>query len=361
MNRHDLHELQAVHGYPCLTITLPTHRTRPDNKQDPIRVKNLVSQATSRLLDEFSKRDVAPLLERLDALVADIDYKYALDGLVLTVSRDMAREYVLPFPLEERVVVDETFFIRDLVHALNRMRRYWVLSLSEQSTRLYSAAREHLEEVTTGGFPMRHAGPGGDAPLPGGLGVSRSAYRDYRHRQFFRDVDRVFRPLMVEDPLPLALAGIDRHQSFFREVSSHTSHIIATLSGNYDHMTAHDLGRLIWPPVSEGFTARRHEVLDHLEAAVGRHRAASTIGEVWRHARLGRGDVLVVEDGYHEPARINDLGQLDLQVDDPTAPDVLDDAVDEVITTVLAKGGRVVFVEDGELALHDRIAMILRY
>jgi hypothetical protein len=28
---------------------------------------------------------------------------------------------------------------------------------------------------------------------------------------------------------------------------------------------------------------------------------------------------------------------------------------------VLAKGGQVVFVEDGELAFHERIALILRY
>src|SRR5262245_65894972 len=105
MNRHDLHELQDVHTYPCLTITLPTHRTSPDNKQDPIRVKNLVTEGTNRLLGEFSKREVAPLLNRLDELVAAIDYQYTLDGLVLVVNRDMAREYLLPFTVRERVVV----------------------------------------------------------------------------------------------------------------------------------------------------------------------------------------------------------------------------------------------------------------
>src|SRR5215510_9475882 len=139
MNRHDLHELQGVHSYPCLTITLPTHRTSPDNKQDPIRVKNLVTEGTNRLLGEFSKREVAPLIDRLNTLVAAIDYANTLDGLVLAVNRDMAREYVLPFTLNERVVVDDTFFTRDLVHALNRTQRYWVLSLSEQPTRLYAA------------------------------------------------------------------------------------------------------------------------------------------------------------------------------------------------------------------------------
>ena len=89
MNLHDLHELQDVHTYPCLTITLPTHRTRPDNRQDPIRVKNLVTEGTQRLLGEFSKREVAPLLDRLNALVDRLDYEYTLDGLVLAVNHDM--------------------------------------------------------------------------------------------------------------------------------------------------------------------------------------------------------------------------------------------------------------------------------
>jgi hypothetical protein len=360
MNRHDLHELQDVRTYPCLTITLPTHRTRPDNKQDPIRVKNLVTEGTNRLLGEFSKREVAPLLERLGTLVDAIDYQYTLDGLILVANRDIAREYVLPFTLNERVVVDDTFFTRDLVHALNRAQRYWVLSLSEQTTRLFAATREDLEEITTGGFPMRHTGPGGDTALPGGQGVNTSAYRDDRHRQFFRDVDSAFRPFLADDPLPLALAGVDRYLAFFREVAG-ANEIIATLPGNFDHLSAHDLGRQIWPYVSEGFTTRRREVLQDLETAVGMHRAASTLGEVWHLAELGRGQVLVVEEGYHRPARLNQWGHLDIHVEDPTAPDVMDDAVDEVITMVLNKGGHVVFVEDGELALHDRIAMILRY
>jgi hypothetical protein len=244
MNLHDVHELQDIHTYPCLTITLPTHRTSPDNKQDPIRVKNLVTQGTNRLLDEFSKREVAPLLDRLGGLVEGIDYQYTLDGLMLAVNRDIAREYVLPFTLSERVVVDDTFFTRDLVHAFNRARRYWVLSLSEQPTRLYSATREDLEEVTTGGFPMRHRGPGGDTALPGGIGVNTSAYRDDRHRQFFREVDKAFRAFMAEDPLPLALAGVDRYLAFFGEVAGGDG-TIATILGNLDHLSAHDLGRRI--------------------------------------------------------------------------------------------------------------------
>jgi hypothetical protein len=58
MNRSDLRQLQGVNEYPSLSILLPTHRTAPDNQQDPIRVKNLVAEAKNRLLGEFSQREI---------------------------------------------------------------------------------------------------------------------------------------------------------------------------------------------------------------------------------------------------------------------------------------------------------------
>ena len=47
--------------------------------------------------------------------------------------------------------------------------------------------------------------------------------------------------------------------------------------------------------------------------------------------------------------------------DDVEDPDVLDDAVDELVNIVLDKGGKVVFVENGALEAHSRISLILRY
>jgi hypothetical protein len=49
MNRQDIQAVQSISSYPSLTITLPTHRTTPDNQQDPIRVRNLVAQAKEQL------------------------------------------------------------------------------------------------------------------------------------------------------------------------------------------------------------------------------------------------------------------------------------------------------------------------
>lgn len=361
MNRHDIHLLQQVRGYPALTITLPTHRTSPDNRQDPIRVRNLVDQATNRLLAEFKRREVEPLLARLERLVNGIDYRYTLDGLALFVNQDFARAFQLPFRLKERVVIDETFATRDLVFALNRSPRYWTLVLSEQPTRLFEGLRDTLVEFTEDGFPLTHEGPGGAQPLPGGFGVRKSAYRDERHRQFFRQVDAALKPILAEDPLPLAVVGVDRFLAFFNEVTSHREAILTTLTGSHDKTSPHELAKLVWPLVEANLSAQRLQVMETLEQAVSQRKVASTVGEVWRFAHEGRGALLLVEEDFHYPARLDPSGQHLSPADDPTAPGVLDDAVDEIIEAVLSKQGRVVFLENGKLAVHQRIALILRY
>lgn len=361
MNRHDISLLQAIQGYPALSILLPTHRTSPDNKQDPIRVKNLATEAVDRLQQEFSKREVQPLLDNLDAIVRDIDYRYTLDGLAIYVNNDFVRKFYLPFPVKERVSIDESFATRDLVMAMNRSPRYWVLVLSEKPTRLFEGARDTLVEITDYGFPMVHSGPGGEAALPGGFGVRKSAYRDEYSRKFFREVDAAFDEVAKDDPLPLLVVGVDRHISFFNEVTSHGSLIAGAALGNYDHLSAHDLGKLLWPLVLEKMEERRQELLGELDAAVGAQRSASTLGEAWLQAQMGRVATLLAEEDYHQPARVSENGLVLTLVDEVGGAGVLDDAVDDLVELVLQKGGQAFFFGNGALASHGRVAAILRY
>lgn len=337
MNRTDIRLLQSIRGYPAVSILLPTHRTAPDNRQDPIRVKNLVIEVGNRLLQEFATREIAPVMSRLEALAAEIDYRHALDGLAIFANSDFARKFYLPFTLKERVVIDETFATRDLVFAMNRTPRYWVLALSEQSSRLYEGTRETLIELTEGSFPLTHEGPGGAQRLPGGPGVRKSAYRDERHRQFFRQVDAAFGEVAKDDPLPLMLVGVDRYLSFFNEVSQYKHLLVSTLTGNHDKTSITDLGNMVWPLVKANLAAKRNEVLKELDAATGARKAVSTIGEAWRLAHEGRGETLLVEEDFHYPARLDEGGLRLMPADDATAPGVIDDAVDELIEMVVVK------------------------
>jgi hypothetical protein len=360
MNQTEVKQWMAMRAVPSVTITMPAHRTSPDNKQDPIRLKNLAEEAGRRLLQDFSKREVDDLLKKLAAVVAGVDHERNLDGLAIFVSANVAHAEQLPFELKERVVVADRFYTRDLIFAMNRTPRYYVLALSEQPTRLFEATKDDLVEITAGAFPMTHSGPGGATNLPGGPGVNPSSQEDRFHEQFFRAVDAEFDRVNKQDPLPLAVVGVERHLSFFRQVGGKND-VIAEIRGNVDHLSAHDLGRQVWPEVKQALVDRRAGVFDELGAAIGARRVSSTVGEVWRYAHEGRGALLLVEEGYHPPAKLSEDGMNILISDNPEDLSVMDDATDLIIEEVLTKGGRVVFVPDGSLSEHSRIALILRY
>lgn len=360
MNQQDVRLLAQIIGYPCVTITMQTHRASPENRQDLVRLKNLTVEATDRLLKEFNRRDAEAVLKRLENLTSTIDFRNTLDGLALFVNQDFGRAFRLPFPVRERVVINESFLTRDLVYALNHSTRYWVLVLSEKPTRLYQGFNHSLTEIGKEGFPMVHEGPGGEAPLPGGFGISRSAHRDERHRQFFRQVDTALKSFLADDPLPLIVVGVDRYHAFFNEVSAHTGPVIGRVTGSHDKTSPHQLSKLVQPLIEQHLLAKRKEALEQLERAMSERKFVSTIGEVWRSAHEGRGDLLLVEGDFHYPARLDENG-VPVRADDPTAPDVIEDAVEEIIGTVLNKRGKVVFVENGKLEEHRRIALILRF
>src|SRR5215467_8044472 len=161
-----LKALRAHREYPSVSILAPTHRTAPSNKQDPIKVKNLVRRAVERLHGEFNTRQVAAVVKNLQRLVKGVDWAYTLDGLALFASKDRSEALSLPFRVRPRAMIDEAFATRDLVYALNRAPAYRVLLLSH-APRLYEAWTTVLEEHRVRPFPMVHKGPGGAAKLPG--------------------------------------------------------------------------------------------------------------------------------------------------------------------------------------------------
>lgn len=357
--RTELKALQTHHDYPSVSLIAPTHRTAPANKKDKIVVKNLVAKATKRLHEEFSKREVAPVVDNLKKLVGQVDWEHAQDGLALFAAKNIARAVSLPFRVKARVAIDASFATRDLVFALNRAPRYRVLVLNEKQTRLYEARTNLLTEHVERPFPMVHKGPGGATKLPGGPGVNRSAVRDEAHRQFFRAVDEALAALQKEEPLPVVVVGVDRFLAFYQEVAQDPEAIVGLVAGSHEKPQPSALGKLVWPIFQAGTTLRRTRALVRLHEAVGLDRHVSGIDQVWRAARAKRCRHLLVETDFDYPANLSaDGGELVAYTGQGAA--ALDDAVDEVIEMVLAGGGDVYFLDKGVLDDHQRIAAVLR-
>ncbi len=357
LTRTDLTKYQSHREYPSISILAPTHRSSPANKQDPIKVKNLVSKAIKRLQGEFPKREVAAVVKNLQMLVQDTDWQHTLDGLALFASKDVAASIDLPFRVKPRAMIDETFATRDLVYAYNRAVPYRVLVLGH-TARLFDGWTTVLDEHLAKPFPLAHKGRGGATKLPGGIGVNRSAIRDEDMRQFYRSADEAVAVVQKAHALPLVVVGVERNLAFFREVTRHAGDIIGMLAGNHEKTSPHELGKLVWPVFEHGAIARRTEALVQLDNAVNANRYASGIAQVWREIVGGKVRTLLVEKDYKYAADLANDG-VTLAKYTGEGPQALDDIVDESVERVLARGGEVFFYQSGDLGVHQRIAAVL--
>ncbi|WP_067490509.1 baeRF3 domain-containing protein [Actinomadura hibisca] len=364
MDAVTLSELRKPRTFPAVSVLMPTHRREPGNRQDPIRLRNLLAEVRRRLHEDgrVAPATAEEVLRGLEHAVRDVDLRHAEDGLVLFAAPDGEHHaFTVDQPVDERVVVDTTFATRDLVAAYTRRSSYWLVSLSDQCARLWDGRGEELIEVTGGGFPLK-------PDLREDESVGRASPRgarhgDDQHRLLIKNVVTALERRLAHDRRPVIVAGVTRHQAFFDDAAGPHVTIAGRIDGAYEGAPATTLAELARPVLHAYEDLREVAVLTELEAARSLQRYAGGLGEVMRLVEEGRGEHLVVERGYYAPA---------VKTDDELVPvegphgalrgaDVVDDVVDNVIETTLEYGGEVTFVSDGFLVDHDRIALVVRF
>jgi hypothetical protein len=382
MNRRDLQFLQAEQEYPSVSIIVKTHRAMPESQQDPIRVKNAVAEVKKRLKDECDEHDRRKIEQRLDLLVAEIDYTQQLDGLALFVNTSIAQMYKLPIAVEDKVVIDSHFFTRDIVHAINRVPHYWVLALSEKPTRLYYGVGDTLNEIIEpaqnqhgedqDGFPYDYLPNDIQAfrEMAGGVGrnslqisVHGSAqYFDDCKRKFFERIEHLLSRFTSVDQLPIVLAGTKENCAIFKQVAPQHNWI-AEVDADFSHNPeCPHVAAAVWPHVEKYLDEQSVKRIEAFTEAIGNMHHAFGIDSVWRVAQEGRIHELLVEEGFSVPGVVNEENPQDLIIyDNSKSVGISDDLVNLLINHVMEKGGIVTFCKPGSLDEYDHIAAILRY
>ena len=345
--------LQAIKSYPAVTLlmsTTPAPRMLPEDAE---RLRGLAREAQARLTAEALPGTWRTVLRSLADLVDEAGRGPATEAIAVFVSAATRTVVHLNVLVADRVVVDPTFATRDLVRALHRTPRHVVLTLSQREARLFEGAGGDLRPAPGRSFPRR--APGSDVAQRGEPGTRVQA-----RRSFYRRVDQALGAYLRDHPAPLVLVGAERELAEFRGLSANIGRLAGCIHGSMVTAPTADLVPRIRRVMEDYLRSRQQEALALLEQRVGRQRAVSGIASAWLAAQADRPEMLAVEEGYFFPARVDGSGELLSAADDVEHPDVIDDAVDELIETVLHRGGWVALVEDGALADHDRVALTLR-
>jgi hypothetical protein len=261
-------------------------------------------------------------------------------------------------PVQDRAVVDPTFATRDLVRSLHRTPRHVVLVLTDREARLFDGIDDHLLPTIRSAFPLTSG-------TRGARGVGRRPQRTGDHSSeskeaFLRSVDRALGTYLRLHPAPLVIVGARRTLARFLALSRNTGRLAGTIHGSHARTPLPVLVGLVRPVLERYLRSRQDEALALLEARADAGRLVSGVPATWLAARAERPEMLAVEQGLFYPARLSSDGDLLIPADDVEHPEVIDDAIDELIETVLRRGGWIALIEDGLLAEHNRIALAVR-
>lgn len=345
--------LQRYRAYPSVSLLLTT---RPGPELDPTDrdlLRGLVEDGRRRLHAQPERAHPNPgpgnqitgLLAALDSLVENL--RGPVDrALALFASSARVARFDLPVEVLDRCVIDPTFATRDLVRALHRTPRHVVLLLTADRARLLDAARGTLAPVSHG-FPRSDPGHRRGAPA---------------RVSFLRDVDKSLGAYLRLHPAPLVIAAAQPTLSSFQRISANTRRLAGVLTGDHLDTPTDDLRVRIRPVIEDYLLSRQAEALTLLTRRDDQGHAVPGIVRAWLAARWERPEMLAVEQGYFQPARLSTDGDsltpVD-EVDEMGDPEVLDDAVDELIETVLGRGGWVALLADGTLPADTRVALTL--
>ncbi|MGV4983826.1 baeRF3 domain-containing protein [Streptomyces sp. NPDC001709] len=355
-----LAELRRPRPYPAVSVLTPTHRREPENGQDPVRLRNVVTEARKRLEADPSvtrerRNDV---VAQLDRALTEVDLAHAEEGLVIFAAPGEHQVWSLARAVPERVVLSDTFLTRNLVAAQAAERPFWVLSVSADRVTLWSGGEERVVEEHTGGFPLERRQENFDAERQEQIGDMPSTYADEGTRQFLREADTAMSTVLREQPRRVYVTGEQAALSLLDEVGSVAKSAVHVRRGGLAHAGAEAVWQALQPVLEAEARADASSVIRELTSARGHKTFAAGVDELWQNAREGRVRLLAVEENYRTTVR--DQGD-HLVPAEPGDLDARDDIVDEIVEQCLETGADVRFVPDGTLGDANGIAGVLRY
>jgi hypothetical protein len=381
MNQAELRTLAEHRSATCVSIYMPTHRAGPDVQQDPIRLKNLLTETERRLAaGGLRPPEISRFLAEATALVPQLNFWQSQgDALAVFLAPDFFRYYRLPFLVDELVMVGSRFHLKPMLPLLAPDGAYYVLALSQNRTRVLRASRRSITEVDVPGLPKSleealgeeqpeatlqfHTAARGRGEHPGVFhGQGGGGEQDKAEiERYFHRVDHALREWLGPQKAPLVLAGVEYLHPLYREANSYPHLVDVGIKGSPDDLGPEELHGQAWEIVRPIFIAGREGAASLFRrlAGAGDKLASTDLAEIVPAAHYGRVETLFVRLGPKQLGRF-DPATGEVVLGERGNGDV-EDLYDLAAVQAYLNGGTVFTVTPDKMPSNAPVAAIFRY
>lgn len=353
-----LEKLARETSTPCVTISLNTHRTHPDNVKDELTLKNLLKEAKDRVSSEFDKRSVASLLEKIDQLASKIDVNYNLDSLHIFLSNDTEEIIKSAWTTtNEGVHISSNFTVRSLIKLYSRSENYLLMLLSQRGVQLYEAVNDAIiKEISNEDFPFSE----NEHYITNSDKASDGKQVDNMVREFLNKVDKALMEVHNETGLPCVVVCTEDNYSRLQQVADRPSIYLGYSAIDYNNAATHQIVKQSWKIINDLQTQRRADAIAEMKEAVAQAKVLTDLQEIYQASIDGRGDLLIVHQKFSQAVIMKDERTFDL-IEEASQPNAIDDITSNIAWEVLSQKGRVVFTAQEDIKDLGEIVLKVRY
>jgi hypothetical protein len=278
--KNDIELLMRQRDGLCCSIYMPTHRSGPEVRQNPILFKNLVNQSERKFTETGVKKQVIDAI--LDPAKKLIDnskfWQSQANGLAVFVSEKDFFYYRVPQNFKQLVIVTSSFHIKPMIPVLSNDQSFNVLGISQNKIRLFQCTMSSITEVDLKDIPTSMKDALGyedyerylqfhtqtssssgkrSAQFHGHGEDSRESKEDIL--RYFRIVDDGLKKYLDIDKTPLILAGVDYLIPIYREASDRTNIIEDAIKGNPDDTKPDDMHKYALEKIKPIFSKKLND------------------------------------------------------------------------------------------------------
>ena len=363
----------------CVSLYQTTHKSRPENMQDPIRFKNLVQTIENSLEKDFSNEEIKSIMKPFNDIAADkVFWNNVTEGLAILANKDNCVVYKLNREVEELAIVANNFHIKPLIRNFQSADNYHILGITRYDFNIYEGNRYGIEmieldedtpktlievlgdEYTDPHLESgRYSGGATGTPAFHGHG-GRKDEIEVDTERYFRYIDKFISDnFSTEMKLPLILVALDEHQGEFRNLSKNDYLLDEKVSKDPEALPKEEIRELSWEAMEPIYIQKTKDLVERYGFQRSKFLGTDDLSEVARAALEGKIDTLMIEDGKIEAGRINRKnGEIERgQLDDPRFGDVIDD----IGELALKSQAEVVVLPKDRMPSTTGVAAIFRY
>lgn len=353
--------MEALHYRPAISIIMPFD-PKMSLKTEISHTLKFVSDKVKRDLQENYPDEMGKLvMHKLEAIIKNLNFNTYKKSIAIYVSPVFEKVLYLDIPVEEKIIIDESFEIRDLVYSKKQLHKYLVLLLSGKESRMYLGNTDSFVRIVSNK-------PENIFAYENDVAERVANFSDVAERKeimmdkFLRHTDNVLDSILHAYQLPLFILGTEKILGHFNSITKHKSACTEYIHGNYEEASFEELKNILSPHITDWKKVKEKDLLNQLDDAASHKKLSVGMKEVWRQAMNRNGRLLLVEKNYMYAAEHGEREEIINKTVEPYNKfSYIKDAVDDVMEKVLENGGDVEFVDENVLSEFQHIALIQYY